>query len=205
MTPGRVTVLFGRNGSGKSTLLRIIAGDLRADWGAVHCNGDVHLRPRLASLARRGLYYLQQEPVLPDTFRVGEILRLAAGGPVPAEDPLLVRLGIGGLMDARFPQLSGGEARRAAVAAAILRRPRWLLADEPLTGVTPADQELIGTVLRELASRGTGVLVTGHEVPPLMGLADEVVWCVAGTTHYLGDPGTAMANPRFAREYLGMQ
>jgi ABC-type lipopolysaccharide export system ATPase subunit len=100
-------------------------------------------------------------------------------------------------------QLSGGERRRADIALAWICAPRCLLADEPFAGIDPADRELIGQVLLELAREGCALVVSGHEVPHLLETADDVVWMTAGTTHGLGAPEAAVMNDQFQREYLG--
>ena len=83
------------------------------------------------------------------------------------------------------------------------REPICLLADEPLAGIHPRDAEVIASGLVAMARAGCAVVVTGHEVPHLMQIADEVVWVTAGTTHGLGTPAAASAHDQFRREYLG--
>jgi len=86
---------------------------------------------------------------------------------------------------------------------ALARKPRCLVADEPLAGIEPWDQEALVGVLKGLAERGCAILVTGHDVNPLMALADDIIWMVGGTTHWLGSPESARAHYQFRREYLG--
>jgi len=116
---------------------------------------------------------------------------------------VMERLTVEAFLD-RFPdQLSGGERRRVEVALALLRGPLCLLADEPFRGIEPTDTEVIARALRAMATEGAAVVVTGHEVPALMDLADEVVWMVAGTTHALGSVRESLVHEQFRREYLG--
>ena len=202
---GRVAVLFGRNGSGKSTLLKISTGLQRADQGAVTFAGVAYLRPRLAVLARRGLFYLPSEQLLSRRLTLREQIRAVEwrfGSGRAAE--VVDALGIGGVLDQPGAELSGGERRRGEVALALIRRPRCLLADEPFSGINPADAEVIASSLRRLAAEGCAIVVTGHEVRQLMEVADQVVWMVAGTTHGLGGPAEAREHHQFRREYLGM-
>jgi ABC-type multidrug transport system ATPase subunit len=203
-TAGAVTVLFGRNGCGKSTLLKIGAGLLGADRGTVHFRGRVYERPRLPRLAAAGLFYLPDAGLLPGRKTLREHMRALEwrfGGGMMADEA--EALGLAELMDRPARQYSGGEMRRAELAVAVARRPVCLLADEPFSGVAPADAERVARVLRRMAARGCALVVTGHEVPELMGLADEVVWMTAGTTHGLGTAAQASANDQFRREYLG--
>jgi ABC-type multidrug transport system ATPase subunit len=200
---GIITALLGRNGCGKSTALRIAVGQVHADYGSVRFAGETFLRPRLHRLARRGLFYLPERGLLAWTRTVGEHLDLVGGRFGHDATPVIELLQLGPLLDALPATLSTGERRRADIALALLREPVCLLADEPLQGIAPRDVELICAALRALAGRGTGVLVTGHEVRALLELADEVIWMTAGTTHALGSPVQAAAHDQFRREYLG--
>jgi lipopolysaccharide export system ATP-binding protein len=107
------------------------------------------------------------------------------------------------LLDRRPPTLSGGERRRAELAAALVRRPTCLVADEPFRGIAPLDAELLTAAYRALAVDGCAVVVTGHEAPTLFDAADRVVWCTDGTTYELGSPEAARRSERFCSEYLG--
>ena len=112
-------------------------------------------------------------------------------------------LGLGPLLDVPVFELSGGEQKRAEVAIAVARAPRVLIADEPFAGISPLDAEQISAALRALRNSGCALIVSGHEVPSMLDLADEVLWVTAGTTHVLGTPAQARAHHQFCREYLG--
>jgi ABC-type multidrug transport system ATPase subunit len=202
--PGSVTVVLGRNGCGKSTLLRIGAGVLAPDAGTVHYAGVVYRRPRLHVLARQGLFFLPDRNLLSSRWTVRQHVeafawRFGDAGAAPA----LAALGLEERLDQRPAELSGGERRRAELALAMMRRPRCLLADEPFAGINPSDGEVLAAGLREMAGEGCAIVVTGHEVPELLELADSVVWMVAGTTHGLGTAAEALSHSQFRREYLG--
>jgi ABC-type branched-subunit amino acid transport system ATPase component len=130
-----------------------------------------------------------------------EMIRRQYDGLSP--DDAARRTGIDAHLDKRPGALSGGELRRAELAAVLVRRPRCLLADEPYRGIAPKDADVLTSVLRDITAAGAAVVVTGHEVPTLLSAADHVTWCVSGTTYELGDPELASADERFRREYLG--
>ena len=201
---GHVVALLGRNGSGKSTLLKIAAGWLRADWGIVIYRGERLMHPRLWQLARRGLFYLPEHPLLSPAFTLRRHLDAVAyhvsGASVGEAVELL---GLDQLLGRRPRAFSGGERRRAALAIALACRPACLLADEPFLRIAPRDAETLDAAFRALASAGCAVVVTGHETPLVLDLADEVVWLTAGTTHPLGPPRSALANEAFREDYLG--
>ena len=201
---GELRVLFGRNGVGKSTLLKIAAGQLSPDSGAVHFEGRAYPSVSLAHLASRGLFYLPDYDLLSTAFSVRRQLEMLRaqfpGGNVTAATE---RLGIAGRLDARPSALSGGERRRAELAAVLVRRPTCLLADEPFRGIAPNDAEELTAVFSELARDGAAVVLTGHEVPTLLHAADHISWCTSGTTYELGRPATARQHHAFRAEYLG--
>ena len=203
--PGELRVLFGRNGAGKSTLLKIAAGLLRPDTGVIHFDGRSYLAVSLRRLAARGLFYIPDHNLLSPAFTVRrqlEMIQRRFGGMQSSE--AAAQVGVERAIDRRPFALSTGELRRAELAAALVRRPLCLLADEPFRNVTPRDAEDIADGLRRIARTGAAVVVTGHETSTLLGAADHVAWCTNGTTYELGSPATALQHERFAREYLGV-
>jgi ABC-type multidrug transport system ATPase subunit len=200
---GQVRVLLGRNGAGKSTLLKIGAGCLAPDSGSVRFAGEAYLAARLSRLARDGLFYLPDHDLFSSALTIRrqlEMLHAQFGGDNPTS--AAERMGIAAHLDRRPYRLSGGELRRAELAAAFVRRPRCLLADEPYRGVAPKDAEALSAAFRALAEQGAAVVVTGHEVPTLMDAAHHVTWCTNGTTYELGTPAHAATHESFRREYL---
>lgn len=203
--PGELRVLLGRNGVGKSTLVKIAAGWIQPDTGTVHFDGVSYLAARLPALAARGLFFLPDHDLFSSAFSVRtqlEMLRRQFGG--GDIESAAATMGITAQLDQKPGALSGGERRRAEIAAILVRRPRCLLADEPFRGVAPKDVEDMTRVLRGLAESGTAIVVTGHEVPTLLAAAHHVTWCTAGTTYELGPPADAMRHDGFRRDYLGL-
>lgn len=202
--PGQVRVLLGRNGAGKSTLIKIAAGRIRPDGGTVRYGEKRFTSVTLSQLARLGVFYLPDHDLFSSAFTVRtqlEMIRRQFRG-APVEDAA-ARMGIAERLDHRPRELSGGEMRRAELAAVLVRQPRCLLADEPFRGIAPTDAEDLTRTLRDLAEIGVAIVATGHEVPTLMAAADHITWCTAGTTHELGPPAQAELHDQFRREYLG--
>lgn len=202
--PGRVTLLLGRNGSGKSTLLRCALGLLGAETGAVRWRGRATLRPRVARMAREGLCFVPDAGLAVPRRRIrAHLAMLAAAFPEARRLTDLDPFDVSPLLERRVRELSGGERRRVELTLGLLRNPRCLIADEPLTGLAPADQQRTVRALRDAAGRGAAVLITGHEVELLMQAADEVVWITAGGTRVMGTPEQTWRHPEFVRDYLG--
>jgi ABC-type multidrug transport system ATPase subunit len=203
VTAGRISVVLGRNGSGKTTIIRVTVGRVRANYGIVMFDGARLRRPRLPWLATRGLFYLPDRPLLCRGHTVREHFdALRHRFPQAPCDAAVSLLRLEQLLDRRRHMLSGGENRRAALALALARRPRCLLADEPFTGLMPNDAALLAAAFRRLAAEGCGLVLTGHEVRQLLEVGDEVFWMTAGTTHLLGTPSEARQHHQFQREYL---
>lgn len=203
--PGEVRVLLGRSGAGKSTLMKIAAGWMPPDSGIVRMNGEARLLWTPAALARLGVFYLPDAGALSSAITIADQLAMMSeafsGGDAPAE--ALERLGVAQHASMRVHTLSGGERRRAEVAAIFVRRPSVLLADEPLRGIAPIDQERLLESFRLLAGEGCAVVITGHDVEALLDGADHVTWCTSGTTYELGAPALARQHDAFRRDYLG--
>ena len=170
VSPGERLCLVGRNGSGKSTLLKIAAGLMEADGGSRFAQPGATIR------------YLAQEPSLAgyaDTHAYVE------AGLMPGDDParayyLLGKLGLSGAE--RPEQLSGGEARRAALARTLAPRPDILLLDEPTNHLDlPAIEWLEG----ELGGLKSALVLISHDRRFLENLSRATVWLDRGTTRRL--------------------
>ena len=162
--------LVGRNGSGKSTLLRIAAGELAPDGGRVFVQPGATIR------------YLPQEPTLAGHATT---LEYAAAGLDAIDGPhraaaLLDRLGLSGREDPT--RLSGGEARRAALARALAAEPDILLLDEPTNHL---DLPAIAWLEAELASLSAALVIISHDRRLLQSLGRAVVWLDRGVTRRL--------------------
>lgn len=200
---GEVRVLFGRNGIGKSTLMKIAVGRVQPDSGVVHFAGRARLSVSLPALAREGLFYLADEDLFSSAYTLRRQLSFLsasfAGGTV---ESAAERTGVSHVLDLPPQEMSGGERRRAELAAILVRQPICLVADEPYRGVGPKDAEVLSSIFREVAGSGCAVMISGHEVHTLLDVADHITWCTAGTTYELGSPRDAQRHEQFSLEYL---
>lgn len=201
---GKITTLLGQNGSGKTTLLRIAAGLLRPDQGVVMLQGTVIHRPRLAKLARRGVVFLPQGRLIVRGYSIRD--HLAAVTNVVGRagvEAAIEHTNLAQLLDRQSRTLSGGEKGRVSLALALALQPSVLIADEPLVGLDPIDQQRLANILQTIASEGVAVVTSGHDTRVLLEVSDAVIWSVAGSTHHLGSPAESAQHEQFRREYLG--
>jgi ATP-binding cassette subfamily F protein uup len=170
VSPGDRVCLVGRNGSGKSTLLKIAAGLLQADAGVRFFQPGATIR------------YLPQEPDLSGFATTGDFVHAGLG---PADDPyraaaLMDALGLDSEADPSH--LSGGEARRAALARALAPQPDVLLLDEPTNHL---DLPAIAWLEAELSSLRAAMVLISHDRRLLEALSRNIVWIDGGTTRRL--------------------
>jgi molybdate transport system ATP-binding protein len=202
---GTVAVV-GPSGAGKSSLLRLVAGLARPTAGLVECGGVCWFGPGVdVAVERRRIgFVFQHYALFPHLTARGNVAFGAEGRDV---GPLLERLGIAHLADARPRTLSGGERQRVAVARALARRPRLLLLDEPLSALDPATR---GTVAAELAAvlreSGLPALVVTHSFDEAASLADRVLVMERGRFVQDGSASALLTHPAtaFVAEFAGM-
>jgi len=196
---GKITVIMGPNGVGKSTLLALIGGQLRPAAGRVLVDGqDVHrlrhnqlyqLRKRMGMLFQGGALFTDLDVFENVAFPLREHTRL----PEPLiRDLVLMKLQAVGLRGARglMPsQLSGGMARRVALARAIALDPAMIMYDEPLTGLDPIAMGTIIQLLRLLNDAlGLTSIIVSHDVRETFDIADQVYMLSEGKVTAHGPP-----------------
>ncbi|WP_224387451.1 ABC transporter ATP-binding protein [Pseudonocardia sp. ICBG1293] len=197
LEPGSLTGLLGPNGAGKSTLVNLVSGLRRPDTGTVRLFGG---DPRDAA-NRVALGTTPQQIGLPDTLRVGEIVRFVGAhfpDPVGAGE-LLERFGLDGLERRQAGGLSGGQKRRLALALAFIGRARLVLLDEPTTGLDVEGRRALWDTVRAFHAGGGTVLLTTHYLDEIESLAERVVVLAGGRIRADGDVDTVRSAVRGGR------
>jgi thiamine transport system ATP-binding protein len=177
---GEIVVIHGASGSGKSTLLRVIAGLLPAERGTITVDG-VDLAP--LPTHRRGIGMVFQDdqlfPHLDVGGNVGFGLRMRGdrrGDRDATIDRLLIMVGLAGFAARDVASLSGGEAKRVALARSLAPAPRVLLLDEPLTGLDPELRDRLALDLADvLRSTGTTAIWVTHDRAEAQLVADRTI------------------------------
>lgn len=202
---GKVTAIMGPSGSGKTTLLRIIGGQVKPDHGEVIVCGENVCelsRGELMEL-RRDMGMLFQSSALFTDLSVFENVAfpLREHTDLPEDtirDLVLIKLNSVGLRGARdlLPnQLSGGMARRVALARAIALDPSLLMYDEPFTGQDPIAMGVVQSLIKKLntALRATS-LVVSHDIHETVSIADQIYVIADGMVIGQGPPGRLKAH-----------
>jgi zinc/manganese transport system ATP-binding protein len=205
---GEFTGLIGPNGAGKTTLLRVILGLQRPTRGQVTVGG----RPR--SARNRSIGYVPQKVLLdPDMpMRARDLvalgidgnrygLRLPSRHRAGAVREMLQAVDAERFADARVGNLSGGEQQRVLIAQALISRPRLLLLDEPLANLDPGSgQEIISLLARIAREQQIAVLLSSHEINPLLPVMDRIVY-LAGGRAASGPAGEVVTTEVLSRLY----
>ena len=175
---GAVTAVVGRNGQGKTTTIEVCEGLRRADFGSVRVLGE---EPRSTTLRPR-VGVMLQDGGIPTMARPAEYLStLAKFYAHPRAVPeLLDWLGLTDAARTPYRRLSGGEAQRVKLAAALIGRPELVFLDEPSTGLDPAARRGMWELIAALRRDGVSVVLTTHQMAEAETLADHIVVIEAG-------------------------
>jgi lipopolysaccharide export system ATP-binding protein len=207
---GEVVGLLGPNGAGKTTTFYILVGLARPDSGRVLLNGDDITDLPMYLRARSGISYLPQEPsvfrqltVEENLLAVLETLPLSPEQQRDRQEELLAQMGLETVRYNRAYTLSGGERRRLEIARSLVLEPTFLLLDEPFSGIDPLTVVDIQKIISDLSHLGIGILITDHNVPETLAVADRGYIVHAGRILFAGTPAELSANPEVRRLYLG--
>ncbi len=207
---GEIVGLLGPNGAGKTTTFYMMVGLVRPDDGKVLLeNSDITSKP-MYQRARLGLGYLAQEPSIFRRLTVAENLLLVQemNGVSRKErnartDALLEEFNLTRLRDQKGQVLSGGERRRVEIARSLATNPKFILLDEPFTGVDPIAIGDIQDLVRRLKDKGIGIVITDHNVRETLAITDRAYIMSEGDIKTSGE-SSALPNDPIARKfYLG--
>ena len=193
---GQTTVLLGASGAGKSVTLKHVVGLITPDSGYVEVDGQRvdTLEPTGLAALRRTIGYVLQFAALFDSLSIADNLRLGLVRQALPEDEIEHRvveaLALVGLADSRerFPaELSGGMRKRAGIARAIALRPRYILWDEPTTGLDPVTAATMDRLMRRTAEElGVTSVVVTHDMRSAFTVGDRIAMLHHGTLRTVG-------------------
>ena len=211
VSSGEIVGLLGPNGAGKTTAFYMIVGLVPADAGRIVLGDEDLTQLPMHQRAQRGIGYLPQEASVFRKLSVEDniqaILETRADLQRAAREArleaLLEELRIGHVRKSLGMSLSGGERRRVEIARALAAEPKFILLDEPFAGVDPISVLDIQRIIRELAQRGIGILITDHNVRETLGVCGRAYIVGNGTVIATGTAEEVLANPVVRQTYLG--
>jgi len=207
---GEVVGLLGPNGAGKTTTFYMITGMIRPNSGAVILNGSDITKLPMYKRARKGIGYLAQEPSvftklsIEDNLRlVLEMTSLTKNEQTQRLEKLLTDFSINHIRKSKAYTLSGGERRRTEIARALVMEPKFILLDEPFSGIDPIAVEDIQQIIFDLKSRNIGVLITDHNVRETLTITDRAYLLYEGDILKSGSARELTEDEETRRLYLG--
>ncbi len=207
---GEIVGLLGPNGAGKTTTFYQIVGFIKPDGGSVFLDDREITGLPMYKRARLGLGYLPQESsvfrkmsVADNLMCILETTGLSRQERREKRDSLLAELGVDKLADQKAYTLSGGERRRVEIARALVTDPGFLLLDEPFAGIDPIAVAEIQGIIRNLALRGLGVLITDHSVRETLAITDRAYIMYDGRVLISGSAQELADDPEARKIYLG--
>jgi len=210
LAQGEIVGLLGPNGAGKTTTFYMLVGLIAPQQGRIVLDGEDISRLAMYRRARRGIGYLAQEPSVFRKLTVEENL-LAILETLPIDraererrlEALLDELSIRHLRRNKAFSLSGGERRRLEITRALVTHPKFMLLDEPFSGVDPIAVHDIQTIVAGLRHKGIGVLITDHNVEQTLDIVDRAYIMFEGRVQVAGTVRELVWDDRVAELYLG--
>ena len=208
--PTEVVGLLGPNGAGKTTTFNMVAGGIRPSTGQVFLGEDEITDLPMYRRARLGITYLPQEASIFRKLSVADnvnaILETVESSRAARRErlgELLAELGLTEKANRRGDTLSGGERRRVELARALVLDPKFMLLDEPFSGIDPIAVLDIQQMIEQLKSRGIGVIITDHNVRETLSICDRAYIIKDGGIIRHGPPEEIAADPQVRETYLG--
>ncbi len=209
---GEIVGLLGPNGAGKTTTFYTIVGLTKPDRGSIILdkldisNLPIYMRGKL------GISYLPQEASIFRGMNVEDnllsIIEINEKDKHKQEiilQNLLNEFDINHVRKSKSIVLSGGERRRLEIARTLASNPKYLLLDEPLTGIDPVSIEEIKVIIKKLKEKNIGILITDHNVRETLSIVDKVYIVNEGAIFYEGDPMSAVNDEKIKKFYLGSE
>ena len=209
---GEIVGLLGPNGAGKTTTFYMIVGLVKPDSGSVILDKIDITNSPIYSRGTKGIGYLPQEPsifrgmnVEDNILSIVEVVEKDKNKHQIILQGLLNEFNLNHVKKSKSVVLSGGERRRLEIARTLASKPKFLLLDEPLTGIDPVSIEEIKAIIKTLSKKNIGVLITDHNVRETLKIVDKVYIVNEGTIYFEGSPEQAVSNEKIKKFYLGSE
>jgi lipopolysaccharide export system ATP-binding protein len=207
---GEIVALLGPNGAGKTTTFQILTGMATPDGGSILLDGTDITNMPFYDRARFGISYLPQASFVPRSLNVEDNILLVLEARIPGRAARRARLAellcesrLEDVRKTKVGELSGGQRRRCEIAITLACAPSFAMLDEPFAGVDPRNTEEITDMIRNLANRDIGILITDHKARELLAIADRAYVIESGNILAHGMVDEIVAHPDVRRMYLG--
>lgn len=212
VSQGEAVALLGPNGAGKTTCFDIAVGLVKPDEGSVFLAEHDITKLKIHERARLGISYLTQEPsafrqlsALDNIRLVLELMDLSENEIIEKSKYLLNEFGIYHLRESLAISLSGGERRRLEIARALALDPKFILLDEPFTGIDPVAILDIQAIIKDLCKRkNIGLLITDHNPNATLNITDRAYIIYNGEIIKEGDSQEIAKDQEVKEKYLGL-
>ena len=208
---GEIVGLLGPNGAGKTTTFYMIVGMIKTEAGNILLDDfDISMKP-IHQRFKYGISYLPQEPsIFRDMTAVDNIKAILETDKSMNDkdkkkrlDELISKFGLKKFLNTKGLQLSGGERRRVEIARALALRPKFLLLDEPFSGIDPLSVIDIQEIIKNLSSQDIGILITDHNVRETLKICNKSYVVNSGKVVASGESKELVKNEKVKKVYLG--
>ena len=210
ISSGEVIGLLGPNGAGKTTSFYMIVGLIPSEHGTIKIDNHDLTKMAIHRRSKLGISYLPQEPSIFRKMTVSEnilsILELQKSTKkqnIENLEILLNELSINHIKNNTSISLSGGERRRVEIARCLATNPKFILLDEPFAGIDPIAVIDIQKIIKHLASKGIGILITDHNVRETLGICNRAYIVNQGRIFTSGKPSEIVTDQNVKEIYLG--
>lgn len=207
---GEIVGLLGPNGAGKTTTFRLMVGLYKPNGGQICFNGEEISYLPLYLRARKGIGYLPQDSsvfrklTVEENFKaILEFLPMSKEDKKKKMDSTLKEMGLTEIKNSLAYILSGGERRKVEIGRILLLSPKFLLLDEPFTGIDPLGIQDIQNILNSLKTKGIGILITDHNVKDTLKITDRAYLISGGGITCEGTPTELLNNQTARKLYFG--
>ena len=210
VAPGEIVGLLGPNGAGKTTTFNMVVGRIQPTSGRVFLGDEEITALPMYQRARKGITYLPQEPSIFRKLTVEEnLLAILETLPISRRErrsrmeSLLQELDLVEKGRQKGVTLSGGERRRVEITRALVLEPRFMLLDEPFSGIDPIAVIDIQKIMGQLRERGIGIVITDHNVRETLAICDRAYIIKDGRIIREGTPAEIADDATVREIYLG--
>ena len=207
---GEIVGLLGPNGAGKTTTFYMIIGFIKPEDGKILLDHEDITHLPMYERARRGIGYLSQEPsifrklsVERNIMAILQMQKISKKERDERLEVLLKELDISYLAKNKAYTLSGGERRRVEITRALATQPKFMLLDEPFSGIDPIAVEDIQNIISRLKEKNLGILITDHSVRETLSITDRAYIMCDGEILKSGTAEFLASDPEARKIYLG--